>query len=134
MTITGGATRATKDVTPTIAGWGAALRRNDTETAGRYFDLPVVIQQAAGQVAVSKSADLARFNSTLPCGARLVKTQATGHYAVATFELTARPGHTCKDIGETVRVALAFKGHQIVEWRQLPDAGKPTPNPANSPA
>jgi hypothetical protein len=121
--------KALDEVRPTINGWVSAVRRNDLQTAARYFALPVVIQQSQGEVSVSDPADLDTFNATLPCGARLVKTQATGHYAVATFKLTSRPGHTCKDIGATVQVALAFKGRQIVEWRQLPENAQPAPTP-----
>jgi hypothetical protein len=122
-----------------IAGWADAIRRNDTGAAGEYFVLPaIVFQPTRGAVEVDSSDVLAAWHNSLPCGARLRGVHQNGRYVVGTFELTARPGHTCDTPGQKVRAAFVFGDpthpKRFTEWWQVQDGVGAAAGPESRPA
>ena len=71
------------------------------------------------------------FNESLPCGARLVRTETRGRFIVATFVLTERPGSgQCgAGVGQTARTAFVIRDGRIAEWRRVADQSGAQPAP-----
>jgi predicted small lipoprotein YifL len=117
---------------PALAGWGRALRRGDDAAAARYFALPVVITQGettsepTGALRLTTRSQVRAFNGGLPCGARLRSLSPSGPYVIARYVLTPRPRHDCgSGVGQELRVAVIARGRRFLEWRLLPQAGRP---------
>jgi hypothetical protein len=110
----------------TIDRWAKAVARADFEGAAALFALPAEISQSAEPVRLRTRAELELFNATLPCGAKLLDARREDRYVVATFRLTDRVGSRCDGPGGKARVAFAFRGGRISEWRRLP-AGEAPP-------
>jgi len=123
-----------------IRSWSDSLRSGDLDRASRYFALPSVIQNGGSPVRLSTTAQVRAFNLLLPCGARLVRTQAAGRYTLAEFVLTQRTGvggGKCDGTGAKGATAFRITRGKILEWRRiagLPAPGTPPAEPPPLPA
>ena len=112
---------AAKDDIAVITGWADALRRGDVERAVRYFAIPSVVSNGTPPIRLTSRADIRFFNRTLPCGGKVVRTEDTGAFVVATFRLTERPGRgRCgSGVGNEASTAFLIRRHRIVQWRRV---------------
>ncbi len=117
-----------------IRGWSDELRHGHVTAASRYFDVPSVVSNGGGADKLASKADVMEFNSTLTCGAKLVKTRrSVHHFVIGTFELTERPGGTCgTGTGSLAEVAFLIQHHHINQWVRVPDPA-PAPTPTATP-
>jgi hypothetical protein len=131
--------KATPESVAVINGWADSLRAGHVKKAATYFDLPVIIQNAGPALRLTRRSQVLLFNSTLPCGAHVVKTVAGERYTVATFVLTERPGapSRCGATGQLAATAFLLRHGKISEWRRVlvpPPLGPPenlqTPQPS----
>jgi hypothetical protein len=105
-----------------IDGWVTALSKGDAQAASAYFALPSVVENGTAPVTLRSHADVVAFNSSLPCGAKLVRTRPLGRFTAATFRLTERPGGACgPGSGQLARTAFVIHDGKIVQWRRLPN-------------
>ena len=119
---------------PVLAGWADALRRSDAAAAARFFRVPAVIAQPTTQPRELRTPDeVLAFNASLPCGAQLLEVQHDGRFVVGTFRLTERPGSTCANTGDLVRVAFVIRRRRFTEWYQVADARGAVPGPEERP-
>lgn len=127
--IPGGADPA---ATAVIEEWSATLSSGDVAAAARLFALPSVAQNGA-LIEIRDAADARLFNSSLPCGARLVEATEDGDFVVATFELSERPGPgSCgSGTGGSAKTAFKIEDGRIVEWRRVADDPASGPTPGN---
>jgi len=103
-----------------ITAWSNQLRAGHVKAAARYFDLPVIVQNASPVYRLTSQKDVLEFNRTLPCGAHVVKTLAGDRYTVATFVLTERPGSPgCGATGKLAATAFLLRHGKISEWRRV---------------
>jgi len=118
-----------------IRGWADSLRGGDVDQATRYFSLPTVVQNGGLPLRLSTGRQVRAFNVLLPCGARLLRTQAAGRYTLAEFALTERTGAGgghCDGTGGRGATAFRIVHGKILEWRRiagLPAPGAPAPEP-----
>ncbi|MEA2272331.1 MAG: hypothetical protein QOI98_1039 [Solirubrobacteraceae bacterium] len=122
---TGGAAAPRKaDAGPAavVRGWSDALRRSDVDAAADYFALPSRVQVIPGTpyAIVARHADAVAFNTSLPCGGRMLRADRHGNYVNALFLLSDRPGSTCDAPGGTARAVFLIRSRKIVEWRRAP--------------
>jgi hypothetical protein len=133
----GGGGDGAKSPTPAQAGPGAAavirnwadtLRRGDVRGAADLFALPSIVSNGTPPVELHTRADARLFNSSLPCGARLIRTSSAGRFTTATFRLTERPGRgSCGGgVGLTARTTFVISGGKIREWRRVADQPAPS--------
>jgi hypothetical protein len=105
-----------------IEGWVTALSKGDSEAASAYFAVPSVAENGSAPVTLRSHADVVAFNSSLPCGAKLVRARPLGRFIAATFRLTERPGGACgPGSGQLARTAFVIRDGKIVQWRRLPN-------------
>jgi hypothetical protein len=117
----GGESSQHKSVT-VIEGWVTALSKGDAEAASAYFAVPSVAENGTAPVTLRSHADVVAFNSSLPCGAKLVRARPLGRFIAATFRLTERPGGACgPGSGQLARTAFVIRDGKIVQWRRLPN-------------
>jgi hypothetical protein len=116
-----------------IRGWADALRRGRVERAVRYFAIPSVVSNGTSPIRLTSRAEVRFFNRTLPCGAKVVRTEDTGAFVVATFRLTERPGRgRCgSGVGGEASTAFLIRRHRIVQWRRVVEPG-PAETPGGS--
>ena len=114
-----------------IDGWARTLARSDEKGAARFFALPLLVSQGPAQRLTTRD-EVRAFNSSLPCGARLLKVRRERRYVIGTFRLVDRPGHRCDSPGAKAAVAFAFRGDRISEWRRVPVPGEDAAPPADS--
>jgi hypothetical protein len=114
-----------------IRSWSDALRAGHLDAAARFFAVPVVVENGTPPLELSTREAVRAFNESLPCGARLVRTQHAGRYTVATFVLTDRRGGHCgTGVGQKAATAFAIRGGKIAEWRRVPLPASPKGPPA----
>ena len=116
--------------TAVIRRWAAALRAGRISKATSAFALPVVVSNSGPPITLRSADEVAVFNITLPCGARVVRVLDVGRYVTATFELTARrgPGAGCgAGVGQRAHTAFLIRNGRIAAWRRVgaPD-GRPS--------
>jgi hypothetical protein len=115
-----GTHRASKQAVAVITGWSDELRAGHVKRAARFFDIPVIVQNATPPVRLDTRKEVLAFNETLPCGAHIVKTIAGKTYTVATFVLTERPGSPgCGATGKLAATAFRLRHGKIAEWRRV---------------
>jgi hypothetical protein len=124
----GTAPSAGPEAAKVIRHWADTLRRGDVDGAAGLFALPSVVSNGTPPITLRTRADARLFNSSLPCGAKLVKTSSAGRFTTATFRLTERPGRgSCgAGTGLTARTTFVIGGGKIREWRRVPN--QPTPS------
>lgn len=115
-----------------IDAWSDALRSGDVAAAADYFALPSVAEN--GPLLRIRDRDDARlFNSSLPCGAVLVRAESEGDFTTATFHLTERPGPgLCgPGTGQDAQTSFVIEDGKIAEWRRVAVGGaQPAPGEA----
>ena len=111
-----------------IRNWADTLRRGDVRGAADLFALPSIVSNGTPPVELHTRADARLFNSSLPCGARLIRTSSAGRFTTATFRLTERPGPgSCGGgVGLTARTTFVISGGKIREWRRVADQPAPS--------
>lgn len=122
---------ASKGDDAVIRGWADALRAGHVQEASRYFAIPSVVSNGTPPLPLRSRSEIEFFNAALPCGAKVTKTEDTGIFVVATFELAERPGAgSCgSGVGGTAKTAFLISKGKIVQWRRV-DEGQPEPDPA----
>ena len=119
-----------------IQEWSELLRRGEVDAATDLFALPATIANGTAPLTLGSRPQIAEFNGSLPCGAKLVATTARGRYTVATFRLTERPGGDCgTGVGQEAATAFRIAKGRIVEWLRVavpPRAPAPKPSPPDT--
>jgi hypothetical protein len=109
-----------------IGAWVDALRAGDVDQAASYFALPSVVQNGTPPVRLKTRDDVVSFNSSLPCGAKLVSANSDGQVTTATFELTDRPGGNCgAGVGQAASTAFVIEDGLIVHWSRVGGGAAP---------
>lgn len=118
----------TKSREEVVSNWSQALNVGDNEAAADLFANGATVE-AGRQAPLTDHKDALAFNTALPCGARIVDQSLKGDEVRATFTLTRRPDHLCRDTHQTTRIAFRIEDGKITLWRQLPsgDATSKTP-------
>jgi len=124
-----GVSRAATDV---VRRWADTLRRGDVTAAARFFAVPSLVANGGPPRRLRTKAAILRFNRSLPCGARLLRTDRARHgFVIATFVLTERPGPGTCGAGPdaTARTAFRVRDGLIVDWLRVQDlpAAETTP-------
>jgi hypothetical protein len=107
-----------------IRGWAESLRSGNVKRAATYFAVPSTVSNSGTPLKLQTRAEAEFFNTTLPCGAKVVRTKAIAHgFTLATFQLTERPGEgVCgPGTGDTARVAIRVRKGKITDWRRAAD-------------
>jgi limonene-1,2-epoxide hydrolase len=116
-----------------IQGWVTALDRDDIDAAAGYFAIPSVAENGV-LLHIRSPAQARLFNSSLPCGAHVVKAVSAGRFTTATFRLDERPGPgSCgAGAGGIARTAFVIVDGKIAQWRRVGagGAGPRAPAPA----
>jgi hypothetical protein len=110
-----------------IRAWAETLRRGDIAGAARFFAVPSVVANGTPPIVLSTRAEVRAFNSSLPCGAQLLRTSSSGRFTTAVFRLTERPGPGRCGTGtsHTARTTFVIRDGKIDEWRRVADAPQP---------
>ena len=130
---------AAKADTHVIRGWIDALRAGRIRQATSYWGLPAIAQNGGSEVFRLRTREqVAFFNLTLPCGARLVSAVQVAGYVNVAFELVERlgPNAGCgAGVGQRAYTAFRLRRGKIVEWRRIAEISDvPTrPQPAPTP-
>ena len=111
-----------------IRAWADTLRRGDVRGASEFFSLPSIISNGTPPIELRTRAEVRAFNSSLPCGAQLLRTYSSGRYTTAVFRLTERPGpgRCGPGTGQTARTTFVVRGGKIVQWRRVSDSPQPS--------
>jgi hypothetical protein len=107
-----------------VRAWADTLRRGDVRGAAEYFAVPSTVSNGTAPLRLRSREEVERFNRALPCGAKVIATDAAPHgFVIATFRLTERPGAgECGDgTGATARTALLVRDGHITDWLRVPD-------------
>jgi len=115
-----------------IDAWSDALRAGDVAAAAGYFALPSTVENGP-LLRIRDRGDARLFNSSLPCGAVLVRAESEGDFTTATFRLTERPGPgVCgPGTGQDAQTAFVIEDGRIAEWRRVAVGGaQPAPGEA----
>jgi hypothetical protein len=107
-----------------VKGWTDALRHGDVERAVSYWAVPATVANPQPVRLLTRRA-VRFFNSSLPCGAKLLSVKRDANYVVATFRLVNRPGKKCDAPGVRARTAFLLRGGKIVQWLRAPDPDPP---------
>lgn len=109
-----------------IGAWVDALRAGDVDQAASYFALPSIVQNGTPPIRLKTRDDVVSFNSSLPCGAKLVSASSEGQVTTATFELTERPGGHCgAGAGQAASTAFVIENGLIVHWARVANGAAP---------
>ena len=117
-----------------IRDWADDLRGGDLEAAADHFQLPSLAQNGTAPIELTTRDQVRAFNASLPCGAELTEAEDHGHFTIATFELTERPGggECGTGVGETARTAFVIEDGLITRWIRVVDEDELAP-PAEGP-
>jgi hypothetical protein len=114
-----------------IRAWADQLRTGHIDAATKLFAVPATVQNGTPPIVLDSTESVQGFNSSLPCGARLLRTLRRGRYTVGVFRLTGRPGGDCgSGTGFEAATAFLIRGGKILEWRRVdvPKGGTPVPS------
>jgi hypothetical protein len=104
-----------------IKTWSNRLRRGDVNGASDLFAVPATVQNGTPPIVLDSRELVRAFNSTLPCGAKLISTKLDGRRIIATFELTDRAYGGCgSGVGGRASTRFLIRGGRIVEWKRVP--------------
>jgi hypothetical protein len=123
-----------------VRGWADALRAGHVARADGLFSLPTIIENGTPPLSFRTRAEIHLFDTSLPCGARLLRTVAHHGYVLAEFKLTQRAGPGgghCDGTGARAATAFRIVAGRIREWRRiigLPGPGGQAPTPPPPPA
>ena len=79
------------DPTKVVESWSQAINASDDDTAAGLFAPAAVVIQDGRHTTLKGEPEALAFNSSLPCGGKIVKTSIEGNEVTATFTLTRRP-------------------------------------------
>jgi len=114
-----------------VRAWSRSLNANDNEAAAALFARGARVIQPGVDVRLTPQLAVA-FNTSLPCGGRIVRLQRTGARVVATFVLTERPGHRCDGPGQKAAAVFTVRRGRIVRWQQIAVPAEPKQPPARA--
>jgi hypothetical protein len=105
-----------------IRRWSDELRQGHVDAATALFAVPATIANGTAPTQLISRSEIAAFNDSLPCGARLLYTTRRAPYTIGTFRLTNRPGGGGCGPGTGEKAATAFRIERgrIVEWLRVP--------------
>jgi limonene-1,2-epoxide hydrolase len=109
-----------------VESWSQAINASDDDTAANLFAPAAVVIQDGRQTTLKGKPEALAFNSSLPCGGKIVKTSIAGNEVTATFTLTRRPGHMCDGTGEAAVAVFRVIDGKITLWHQLPPVSTET--------
>jgi hypothetical protein len=116
-----------------IRRWSDTLRAGDVKGAARLFAVPATVANGGAPQRLTTRGAIRVFNSSLPCGARLLRTRHKSGYTVATFRLTARRGGDCgSGVGAIAATAFVVHRGRIREWLRVPTRRESRPPPDTS--
>ena len=100
--------------------WSAALDRNDNDAAANLFaDGARIVQN--GELVLAGHDDAVQWNSSLPCGGKIVSVAKRGDSEVlVVFRLGERPQHRCDAPGQEGAALFRVRDGKIVLWHQTP--------------
>ena len=107
-----------------IRGWSEALRHGHVAAAARYFSIPSLVSNNTPPIQLTSRKEVELFNTTLPCGAKLLRTSRAVHgFVAATFRLTERTGPGAQPCPgrQLAQTAFLIRAHRITQWLRLPD-------------
>jgi hypothetical protein len=106
-----------------VRAWSAAMRAGDVAAANALWAAPAKVQNGTPVLTLETRAEIALFNSSLPCGSVVTSAGgAPGGFVVAKVRLTQRKGGDCgSGAGNSARTAIRVSDGKIVEWYRLPD-------------
>jgi len=116
-----------------IVAWSEALSKGDIGAAAGYFAIPSVAENGPALVRIRNEGQAKLFNSSLPCGAEVIRAETQGAFTTATFELGERPGEGFCGIGDeeaTAETSFVIEDGKITEWRRV-DTAAPEPPPGD---
>ena len=116
----------TNDPTQVVESWSQAINASDDDTAANLFAPAAVVIQDGRQTMLKSKPEALAFNSSLPCGGKIVKTSIAGNEVTASFTLTRRPGHMCDGTGEAAVAVFRVIDGKITLWHQLPPVSTAT--------
>lgn len=111
------------DPSDVVTSWSQAINASDDEAAARLFAEDAVVIQEGQQTRLTGEPEALAFNSSLPCGGRIVEQSVAGNEVTATFTLTRRPGHMCDGTGQSAVAVFRVTDGKITLWHQLPATG-----------
>ncbi len=115
-----------------IDEWAQALTAGDIDAAAEYFALPSVAENGP-VLEIEEFDDAVFFNTSLPCGAELIRAETQGEFTTGTFRLTERPGvPRCPGEGATAQTSFVIADELIVEWRRVANEGQDPGGPGQS--
>ena len=114
------------DPTKVVESWSQAINASDDDTAAGLFAPDAVVIQDGRRTMLKDEAESLAFNSSLPCGGKIVKTTTQGNEVTATFTLTRRPGHMCDGTGTSAVAVFRITDGKITLWHQLPPVSTDT--------
>src|SRR4051794_3549260 len=119
-------------------GWSESLRHGGATAATRYFAVPSLISNGDPDwIPLKSRSAVHKFNRTLPCGAKLIRTRrSTDDFVVGVFRLTERPGagECGTGTGNLAAVAFLIEKKHITRWVRVPDdPATPVPSPTATP-
>ena len=121
VSLTGcGGGKKSSDPSAVVASWSQAINAGDDEAAAKLFTPDALVIQDGSETHLAGEAEALAFNSSLPCGAKIVKQSVAGDEVTATFTLTRRPEHMCDGTGESAVTVFRIKDGKIALWHQLP--------------
>jgi limonene-1,2-epoxide hydrolase len=107
-----------ESATDIVRSWSAALDRNDNNAAAWLFAEGAHVVQD-DELVLADHADAVRWNSSLPCGGKIVRLSEQGAAQVlAVFRLEQRPGHRCDGPGTMAAAIFRVEHGKIVLWHQ----------------
>jgi hypothetical protein len=104
--------------------WADTLRQGDVAGAAGMFGLPAVTQIQPGDpiVELRTRAQARAFNTSLTCGAVLLRTERYHGLTVGVFRLSERPGGSCgSGAGAIARTGFVIEDGRITHWIRLPN-------------
>lgn len=114
-----------------IVAWSKALSEGDIKAAAGYFAIPSVAENGAALLRIRNEGQARLFNSSLPCGAEVIRAETQGAFTTATFQLGERPGPGFCGTGgseATAETSFVIESGKIAEWRRV-DTISPQPPP-----
>ena len=111
-----------------IRAWGVYMQQGETKRASALFAIPAVVANNTPELPLRTRKEVEYFNSSLPCGGRLVGTRLSRGAIIATFELTHRPGGECgAGTGHLAAAAFTLRDGKIVRWIRVANPASQAP-------
>src|SRR3954447_19124960 len=122
VAVSGCGSDGSSDPVKVVESWSQAINASDDETAAGLFAPDALVIQDGRRTTLKGEPEALAFNSSLPCGGKIVKTTTKDDEVTATFTLTRRPGHMCDGTGTSAVAVFRITDGKITLWHQLPPA------------